>query len=162
VKLSMNPYDLEDVKTQIRQLRATKLQQQQERDLLENETSTLQAKLESIKQQLNIETVTDELRFVGSDVFNDPINDDTHPDDDHIDVKRFKMLNEKLEKQILNQEIRQNLAKLESMALHSEKLLRDAQKVLKRNEKEKALFPPFYFSTPSEIEEKIGNLVSYV
>jgi len=42
------------------------------------------------------------------------------------------MLNEKLEKQILNNEIRQNLAKLEGMALHSEKQLREAQKILKR------------------------------
>ena len=38
----MNVYDLEDVKTQIRQLRTIKLQQQQEKEQLENEASTLQ------------------------------------------------------------------------------------------------------------------------
>ena len=50
-------YDLDDLKTQIRHLRALKSKQKEEQEFLENEAKQLQVRLESLKQQLNIESV---------------------------------------------------------------------------------------------------------
>ena len=65
---------------------------------------------------------------------------------------RFKLLNDKLDKQILNQDTRQHLPQLEALALTWEKTMRDAQKIARRyasasflallDLSQQALFPP--------------------
>eukprot|EP01036_Dinobryon_divergens_P026854 gene26854-35546_t len=136
-----NVYDVEDLKAQIRQLRSTRSALQQESEVLEKEIASLQEKADAIKQQLSIESVNDELRMIGSDVLNDPVNDESA--DDSVDVRRFKLLNDKMDKQILNQDTRQHLPQLEALALTWEKTMWDAQKIAKRNEREQTLFPQY-------------------
>ena len=47
-------------------------------------------------------------------------------------IVRFKLLNDKLDKQILNQDTRQHLPQLEALATTWEKTMRDAQKIARR------------------------------
>eukprot|EP01038_Epipyxis_sp_PR26KG_P011541 gene11541-15459_t len=145
--MNSNIYDITDLQRQIKLARAYQSKLVETMSQLVEENKVLEIRHSSLSKEAQILGVDDEIRIVGDDDHGvgDIIND--------IDNSKFKIMNEKLEKSILCQEIRNALPQLESEAEHwenkSKTIQKGSNKILKNLQK-----LPQQLLQPSEQLEK--------
>lgn len=108
------PYDILDLKDEIKKLRIRKTELISERSIIQNEITVFDNLRNTLQQEQNILSPLDELRFVGDDDANVNVSSDPNTDRRHAETDR------KLELQILNSEIRAALGSLEAEAIRCE------------------------------------------
>lgn len=144
-------YDAADLKEKIRRLRATRAELEQDRKTMEEESLRYENMLASLRQELNIIGNIDTLQCHASDEFTEEFNPEA--------MKKFKIMNDKLEMKILNQEIRTALPQLERDAKSWEVKSKGKLKSITKNEKNQMLFPSMMLNSQAEIEEQIGMVL---
>lgn len=144
-------YDIPDLKEKIRRLRATRTAQEVERKQLEGDVSHLESRLASLRQELNIIGKVDKLQCAATDEFTEETNPET--------MKKFRVINDKLEMKILNQEIRLALPHLEKEVKSWEAKSKGKLKATLRNEKVQQQFPSVVLKSAEEIEDQIGQVM---
>lgn len=144
-------YDAADLKEKIRRLRATRAELEQDRKTMEEESLRYENMLTSLRQELNIIGNIDTLQCHASDEFTEEFNPEA--------MKKFKIMNDKLEMKILNQEIRTALPQLERDAKSWEVKSKGKLKSITKNEKNQMLFPSMMLNSQAEIEEQIGMVL---
>jgi septal ring factor EnvC (AmiA/AmiB activator) len=144
-------YDVADLKEKIRRLRATRTALEDERRQLEADSAQLESQLASLRQELNIIGKVDKLQCAATDEF----TEETNPES----MKKFRIMNDKLEMKILNQEIRLALPQLEKEVKAWEAKSKGKMKSTLRNEKVQLQFPSMVLKSAEEIEEQIGQVL---
>lgn len=144
-------YDAEDLKERIRSLRSARSQIDTERKQLEDELIFYERKFASLKKELNIIECTDDLRGTADDFVSEELNSELQ--------KKFKLLNDKLDMKILNQEIRVALPYLEKVANSHESNAKGKQKISNKYEKDQKAFPSVILQPSSEVEEQVGLIL---
>lgn len=118
---------------------------------MEEESLRYENMLASLRQELNIIGNIDTLQCHASDEFTEEFNPEA--------MKKFKIMNDKLEMKILNQEIRTALPQLERDAKSWEVKSKGKLKSITKNEKNQMLFPSMMLNSQAEIEEQIGMVL---
>ena len=144
-------YDISDLKEKIRRLRATKAAQESERKTYETQCAELESQLAQLRKELNIIGKVDTLQCHASDEFTEESNPET--------MKKFRIMNDKLEMKIINQEIRLALPQLEKEVKSWEFKSKGRQKATSKNEKTHMQFPSVVLKSADEIEEQIGQVM---
>lgn len=144
-------YDAADLKEKIRRLRANRAELDLDRKAMEEESLRYENILASLRQELNIISNIDTLQCHASDEFTEEFNPEA--------MKKFKIMNDKLEMKILNQEIRTALPQLERDAKSWEVRSKGKLKSITKNEKNQMLFPSMMLNSTEEIEEQIGMVL---
>jgi chromosome segregation ATPase len=144
-------YDVSDLKEKIRRLRAARSAMEEERKQLESDCTQFEDKLSSLRQELNIIGKVDKLQCLATDEFTEDTNPET--------MKKFRVMNDKLEMKILNQEIRLALPQLEKEVKNWEAKSKGKVKATIRNEKTQMQFPSVVLKSAEEIEEQIGQVL---
>lgn len=144
-------YDTSDLKEKIRRLRASRASLEQDRKNLEQEVAHLESVLAGLRQELNIIGKVDTLQCAATDEFTEEGNPEM--------MKKFRIMNDKLEMKILNQEIRGALQSLEKEAKSWEARAKGKAKISARNEKNQLLFPSVMLNSAAEIEDQIGMVM---
>ena len=141
-------YDAADLKEKIRRLRATRAELEADRKAMEEESVRYENALASLRQELNIIGNIDTLQCHASDEFTEELNPEA--------MRKFKIMNDKLEMKILNQEMRMALPQLEKEAKRWEVRSKGQLKYATRNEKNQMSFPSMMLNSQEELEEQIG------
>jgi len=168
-------YDVEALKEQLIALRLQRMDVRKQRALLQKDVDELEEAITPLKQQYNILTQLNELRFAVDEDQSDGGNDDGGggKEDDaaaapaaaavsgpaKLADSRFKLLDRKLEVQILNQDIKSVLGTLEKTALELEALIYPLEKEAKGAQESLGNIPEILCSTAEEIDAKIGDCV---
>ena len=149
------PYDILDLKDEIKKLKIRKTELIQERTTIQNEITVFDNLRNTLQQEQNILSPLDELRFVGDDDANVNVSSDPNTDKRHAEMDR------KLELQILNQEIRGALSSLEAEAIRCElqthKLQVSAESSSYNFSKDSKNNLAFLLKSKEEIEQDITN-----
>ena len=149
--MSDTVYDVPDLKEKIRRLRATKTGLEEERKQLEADCAQFESHFSSLRQELNIIGNVDKLQVNARDDF----TEDSNPEA----MKKFRLMNEKLEMKILIQEIRAALPQLEKEAKSWEAKARGDVLSSSRNEKTQQQFPSMILKSADELQEQIGTVL---
>jgi hypothetical protein len=144
-------FDAADLKEKIRRLRQTKAQIEEDRKQMEDEMAKYENRLAGLRQELNIIGTIDHIQTGAADDFSEELNPEA--------MKKFRILSDKLDMKILNQEIRTVLPRLEKEANQWEQKSKGQYKISLRNEKNQLLFPSMMLMSTAEIEEQIGQVV---
>lgn len=149
------PYDILDLKDEIKKLKIRRTELIQERTTIQNEITVFDALRTTLQQESNILSPLDELRFVGDDDTNTNGSADPNTDKRHAEMDR------KLELQILNSDIRAALAGLEAEAIRCElqthKLQVSAEASSYNFSKDNINNLTFLLKSKEEIENDITN-----
>lgn len=108
------PYDILDIKNDIRKLKGRKLELISERKEIQNEIDVCETKRNALRQELNILGPLEDLQFDNGEILADTVGTDPATDQRHAEMDR------KLELQILNSDIRAALVSLEADAIRCE------------------------------------------
>jgi hypothetical protein len=116
------PYDILDIRDEIKKLKLRKLQLIADRKGIQEEIDSYDVKRNALRQELNVLEPLDELRFAEQDDTGggDPSGGDPASSDAAATEKRHAEMDRKLELQILNAEIRTTLTALEQEAIRCE------------------------------------------
>lgn len=144
-------YDAADLKEKIRRLRASRASLEQDRTRMEEEVTSLESHLAALRKELNIIGKVDTLQCAASDEFTEELNSEM--------MKKFRVMNDKLEMKILNNEIRAALPQLEKEAKSWEARAKGKQRTTSKNEKNQLSFPSVMLNSAEEIEEQIGMVL---
>ena len=149
------PYDILDLKDEIKKLKIRKTELINERTTIQNEITVFDNLRTTLQQEQNILSPLDELRFVGDDDANANVSSDPNTDKRHAETDR------KLELQILNGEIRAALSSLEAEAIRCElqthKLQMSAESSSYNFSKDNKNNLTFLLKSKEEIENDIVN-----
>ena len=149
------PYDILDLKDEIKKLKIRKTELINERLTIQKEITVYDNHRNTLQQEQNILTPLDELRFVGDDDANINVSSDPNTDKRHAETDR------KLELQILNCEIRAALNSLETEAIRCElqthKLQVSAEASSYNFSKDNKNNLTFLLKSKEEIENDITN-----
>ena len=108
------PFDILDIKNDIRKLKGRKLELISERKEIQNEIEVYETKRNALRQELNILGPLEELQFDNGESMAECMVTDPASDKRHAEMDR------KLELQILNSDIRAALVSLEADAIRCE------------------------------------------
>jgi len=165
-------YDVEALKEQLIALRLQRMDVRKQRALIQKDVEELEEAIKPLKQQYNIFTQLNELRFAVDEDQSGGGNDDGGDckEEDAVATgavsgpakladSRFKLLDRKLEVQMLNQDIKSVLGTLEKTALELEALIYPLEKEAKSAQESLGNIPEILCSTAEEIDAKIGDCV---
>lgn len=161
VKLSpLLDNDPADLRIQIGKEKVVRAKVEADKKQLLIETSKSEALLRQLRNELSVLEPLDELRFAHDNETTDDFTADMSP----ADAKRFKIMNEKLEKSILNNEMRLAIPRLEAEVKQWESRARTTAKGLNKQgkrdqeeeEKERSSGIPNLLKSDEEMEHDIG------
>ncbi|RYG68336.1 hypothetical protein EON64_05405, partial [archaeon] len=118
-------YDIPDLKDRIRKFKAQQAELKSEKESLLAEIEVKERKVAALRQELTVAAPNEALRFL-------PDDDD---DGNSLDHKKFLMMNEKLDLQILIQEVRNALPQLEQEVKIAEAAARIDSKSIQQTSK---------------------------
>lgn len=167
---SSNPvtplFDLHDVKDEIKKWKLKKSQLDEDKHFLNEEIEKANAKLSGLRHELNILKPIDEVRLFqdeGSGVGNTLFDIDTRNGGSRNakDIRNFQLncntMNAKLEMQIINEEIRAVLPKLEAEVALWENSAKDSKKSASKSGKSHDQLVSNLIKPVAEIEQLIGE-----
>lgn len=142
-------FDSIELKSEIRKLRARKIDLEQERKELESAIADGEERLINLRKQSNIALVSREIEWQ-SDCPDSEIDSETD--------KRLQEMNLKLELQILNAELKKVLPSLEARALKCESQVHQIEKKSQKASEKVAKIPTTFLKTKGEIEQELEKV----